>query len=471
MKRISLFLVLFITLSSFGQTFEVGTAQYTFNDSERNRSIPAVIYYPSPTGGQNAPVANSQFGFPVISFGHGFVIEPEAYSWLGEELAAEGYIFVLPATEGQLLPAPDHLNFGRDILFCAKEIIRLSGLSGNPLSGKVLPRFALMGHSMGGGATYLGAAESDEVSTTITFAAAETNPSAISASANVAVPSLVFAAEEDCVTPVSSNQLPIYDNLPSAEKAFANIDNASHCNFTDGSASLCYLGEALPCLGSSFISIEQQHERVLSLLLPWLDQFLRADCSSGEAFTAELEAGTTDNQWVSQISNPAFFACAESCEAPQNLSVIEASSGFELSWDETEDALGYQVQARLNGTSLGSTNSFISSLTVSQLDNDQDYEFRVRAFCPVQGLSSFSTWSGLQDVRLSLEGSQELSLVYEEAVIGSTIFVRNMQGEVVGQIPVRSTSGFSTLSALPKGLYIATVNGKRRTETMKFSIR
>lgn len=461
----------FLVIIGYAQPYEVGTADYTFFDSERNRNIPALIYYPSNVAGSNTPVASSQFGFPVVSFGHGFVIEPSAYSWLGEVLAAEGYILVLPATEGQLLPAPDHLNFGRDIRFCAEEIVRLGELSGNPLSGKVLPRYAMMGHSMGGGATYLGASESAEVATTITFAAADTDPSSIAAASNVGVPSLVIAAEEDCVTPVSSNQTPMFENIPSAEKCIVTIENASHCNFTDGSASLCYLGEAFPCLFSGpFIPREEQHGRVLEVLLPWLDRYLRADCTGGELFLSELENGNMDGRWNSQIEGTELFTCAEICASPENIAVTSETAGFAISWNPVMDALGYQLQARLDGVTIANVNSFSTSFSATQLDNSLGYEFRVRAFCPEQGLSSFSSWSSDSAVALSLVNSDGLVLKYESASPGSIVYIQSMNGELLMEKSLNDSKGELNLSFLPKGFFLAKILTSQEIKVLKFSV-
>ncbi|MCZ4407669.1 hypothetical protein O3Q51_02530 [Cryomorphaceae bacterium 1068] len=464
--------LIFLGITGNAQSFEVGTAEYTFFDSERNREIPALLYYPSNTSGANTAPANSTLGFPVVSFGHGFVIEPAAYGWLGEVLATNGYILVLPSTEAQLLPAPDHLNFGRDIRFCAEEIIRLSELSGNPLSGKVLPRYAIMGHSMGGGATYLGASESDNVITTITFAAADTDPSAISAALNVNVPSLVIAAEEDCVTPVASNQSPIFENLPSGEKALVTIDNASHCNFTDGSASLCYLGEVFPCIASGpFISLSEQHERVLDVLLPWLDQYLRSNCSSGEFFLTELQAGEAEGKWTSQVFGGDFLLCAADCEIPQSFLITEEAAGFVLDWQPVEDALGYQIQARLDGNIIGSINSFGTSFSVTQLDNTLDLQFRIRAFCPAQGLGSFSSWQSGSALSLSLNNKNGLTLDYGTSRGLANVSIQNIRGEKVLEHNVSDFSGSVNISFLPKGFYVARIQDSFEIEVLKFSVQ
>ena len=78
---------------------------------------------------------------------------------------------------------------------------------------KINGNAAIMGHSMGGGATFLGAENNTNITTVIGLAPAETTPSAIAAAANVAVPALVFTADEDMVTPAVDHQIPIYNGL------------------------------------------------------------------------------------------------------------------------------------------------------------------------------------------------------------------------------------------------------------------
>lgn len=476
MKRILFSLALLASLSSsYSQSFQAASMEYTFFDQERNRQIPALIYYPSESVGQQEIVANSPFGFPVVGFGHGFTIEASAYAWLGEILAGQGYIVVLPQTEGQVLPAPDHLNFGLDILFCAEEIIRLGSVPGNPLTGKVMPKFAMMGHSMGGGATYLGADGNESVSTTITFAAAETNPSSVQAALNVAVPSLVIAAEEDCVTPPSSNQIPMYENISTGEKAIYTISGASHCNFTDGSASLCYLGEFFPCLGfGPFIERDEQHERILQVVLPWLRNYLYSDCQAGEEILSTLESGSNEGKWTFEVLGSDFWNCASSCGVPDNLSAQILDGQINLDWTEVEDALGYQVQARLNGNVVGSVNEFDTQLVVSQLSVDQPYEFRVRAFCPGLGLGSFSDWtatetgpfisllgrdSGLEAATLRFEGVQGEAEIHIYSITGEMIFAHREFEPSTMQLP-----------DLQKGIYIATIKTKNGVSSLKLAL-
>ena len=62
----------------------VGHYQITFQDPSRNnRDIQTEIYYPATSAGDNTPVASGQF--PVIVFGHAFVMAWDAYQNLWDE--------------------------------------------------------------------------------------------------------------------------------------------------------------------------------------------------------------------------------------------------------------------------------------------------------------------------------------------------------------------------------------------------
>ncbi len=477
-----LFSASLLSIPALAQNFGIGFSFQDFFDEERNREVPVAVYYPSNSSGENVPVASSQAGFPILSFGHGFVIDTESYSWLWEALVPEGYILVFPRTEGQLLPAPDHNNFGLDIAFAANELIRLSELPSGPLSGKVYPRVAYMGHSMGGGATYLGATQSDQVHTTITFAASETNPSAIDAALATDVPSLVIAAVEDCVTPISSNQQPMYDNLSAVEKAIVSINGASHCNFTDGSANLCYLGEGFSCFGfGPFISIEEQHERSLELILPWIDRFLKRDCSAGELFASVLDDGNSEAWWSFDWTGTSSFECPASCEAPEDLDFTgDAESGFHLSWTENPFALGYQYRVRLAGGGASITElSPVAEASLSPLPGNQQYEYRVRSFCPGFG---FGPWSDYLPLNSGTEqASLELELQGSELFISKNrndpgladIYVYGVDGRLLHReqqplLPQKKWAAQSSLNGFASGVYIVVVDaGELGTSQLK----
>lgn len=254
----------------FPQNFPIGHSTVYFIDPARgNRQIPVEIYYPGVTAGSNVVVANGKF--PVISFGHGFMMTYNSYLYLKDSLVPLGYIIAFANSETGLLPS--HLEFGKDLAFVLNQM-KVEGT--NPSSAyynHIDSTSAIMGHSMGGGASFL-ACENNTVPTVlVTLAAAETNPSAIAAASHIAIPSLVFSADEDCVTPPATNQIPMYDSLQSSCKVFLNIKGGGHCYFADYNLA-CSIGEA-SCSTMIEISRDQQHAAVIDFLVPYLDYYLK----------------------------------------------------------------------------------------------------------------------------------------------------------------------------------------------------
>jgi dienelactone hydrolase len=285
MRSISTLLLL-SAIPAFTQPFAIGTTEVEFFDVARNRDVPCVIHYPSATTGSN--VAVSEGSFPVLIHGHGFVMSVDAYTNLRDGLVPRGYILVLPTTEGGFSPA--HASFGADLAFLVGAMQAAGNDAGSIFQGHVAPTTALMGHSMGGGASFLGAAGNTSIQTVVNFAAAETNPSAIAAAASVVVPTLVFAASEDRVTPPETNQSPMYAAIAAPCKAYVSVDGGGHCYFGSNSFT-CTLGESV--LGADLsISREEQHDIVNDLAGLWLDHFLRDDQAAWNAFSDSLQFST-----------------------------------------------------------------------------------------------------------------------------------------------------------------------------------
>lgn len=75
----------------------------------------------------------------------------------------------------------------------------------------------------------------------------------------------------------------MYNNLASEYKFFANIIGGSHCQFGDPNETPCELGE-LVCTDKNYIQRTVQQARVLMLLKPWLDFWLKRDCDAITTF-------------------------------------------------------------------------------------------------------------------------------------------------------------------------------------------
>ena len=281
MRIISVALLL-ATQTLSAQPFAVGTRSVEFVDVERNRTVPCTVHYPSVNGGTAGAFASGTF--PVLVHGHGFVMSVDAYTNLRDGFVPRGYILVLPTTEGGF--SPSHATFGSDLRFLVEAMQAAHTDPTSPFFGHVAPATALLGHSMGGGASFLAASGNASVQTVVNFAAAETNPSAISAAASVEVPTLVFAAQEDRVTPPGTNQLPMYEALPVPCKSYVSVNGGGHCYFAANSLT-CTFGEST--LGAQFsISRAEQHDIVNDIAGLWLDHFLRDDQAAWSAFSDSL---------------------------------------------------------------------------------------------------------------------------------------------------------------------------------------
>lgn len=295
MRTLLLHLLLCFTCALHAQPFSIGTTSITFFDAGRNRNIPCELHYPADAAGTD--VALTSGTFPVLVIGHGFVMTVDAYTYLWQHYAPLGYIVALPTTEGGFAPA--HAAFGEDLAYVANALQAANADGASLFFGHVAPATALMGHSMGGGAAFLGAAGNGNIQTLVTFAPAETNPSAIVAAAQVLVPSLVFAASEDCVTPIAAHAQPMYDALNVACKAFVNITGGGHCYFGDNNG-LCSFGE-LTCGPNLTVTREQQHDVVTDLTDLWLDHQLRG---SSAALSDLLDSLSTSTRY--QALNTCF---------------------------------------------------------------------------------------------------------------------------------------------------------------------
>jgi len=296
MKKITLTFSFALTaLISFGQ-FAIGSRTITYNDPTRTggtgsgggpgRQIECAVYYPATTAGTNTPVADGVF--PVVVFGHGFAMAWSAYQNVWEHLTPKGYIMIFPKTESGIFPAPSHNDFGLDLVVASNRMLAANEESSSPFFQKVSGKIGIMGHSMGGGATILAAENNENIKTIIGLAPAETNPSAIDATGNVFVPALILSGSSDGVTPPSDHHIPIYQGLISQCKSFVSINGGAHCYFANTNAA-CDFGESTSSPNIS-ISRSQQQTFMNSLITPWLDFYLKGDCSGFSAFETAAAA-------------------------------------------------------------------------------------------------------------------------------------------------------------------------------------
>lgn len=312
-----IFYSLLLCMVFFSQTtyaaFPIGHRTKVFNDASRSRDIEVEIYYPATTAGDNVPIA-SGLQFPVLVFGHGFLMTVDAYQNIVDELVVNGFIVCLPTTEGGIIPSHD--DFGKDLAFVAQAMYNEGQNAGGDFTGAINYNMAVGGHSMGGGASVL-AAKYDAQSSIplfkcmVNFAAAETNPTASGAAIDVSIPSLIFAGENDCVAPIADHQQLIYDGLSSSCKYLITINGASHCQFANSNA-ICELGEVF-CTAPASITADEQHDIMNQYLLPWLKLYLENDVTATSNLQTLFNASNgvsiqnnCNNLSINNISNKDF---------------------------------------------------------------------------------------------------------------------------------------------------------------------
>jgi pimeloyl-ACP methyl ester carboxylesterase len=258
----------------------------TYVDASRGgRGVSCEVHYPAVTSGDSVPVAGAPgVTFPVVACGHGFLMPYEVYAYLREALVADGFIVASPTTEGGF--APDHQAFGLDLAFVTRELQAEGASAGSLFYQRVGPTAGLLGHSMGGGATFLGAAADPGITAVASLAAAETTPSAVAAASGLALPTLLFSGSVDCVAPPAQHQTLMYDALGGC-RTHVTITGGSHCQFA-ASEPTCELGETLAFCPAPGIPRGQQHGAVTTLLVPWFHATLEGDLVAWSTFQGRL---------------------------------------------------------------------------------------------------------------------------------------------------------------------------------------
>ena len=297
MKSLFLLITCSFTFAIFSQ-YQVGHTTITFNDPARTggtgsgggpgRQIQTEIYYPAATAGDNVALASGQF--PVITFGHGFAMSWDAYTNIWQRYAAKGYILAFPRTEGSLIPAPSHADFGTDLRQVAEKMLALNSNASSIFNGKVEQKALVMGHSMGGGATMLAAANNPNIVGIVGLAPAETDPAATLAAPNITVPALIFSGTADGVTPAAEHHTPIYNGLASSCKNFVNITGGGHCYYAQTNFN-CDFGESTSSPNISIVRAQQQL-LTYTILDPWLDYILNDNCEAYTSFQTALSSTT-----------------------------------------------------------------------------------------------------------------------------------------------------------------------------------
>jgi predicted dienelactone hydrolase len=192
------------------------------------RTLNCRLYYPAVTPGQNSAVAVASGPYPMIAFGHGFAMQASYYNSYYEHLASHGYIVIAPQ-----FPDTQHGELALDLLACLDWLRQRNGDAQHALHSAVdTSRAAVSGHSMGGGASLLAASYDSRIRAAAPMCPAETTPSTIARMGQIAGAVCIIAASNDGITPVSTQQQPMY-NAAQAFKSLAVLQGGNHTRCMD----------------------------------------------------------------------------------------------------------------------------------------------------------------------------------------------------------------------------------------------
>ncbi len=424
--------------------YQIGHTTLTFNDPTRNggfgsgggpgRQIQTEVYYPTFIAGENTPVATFP-EFPVIVFGHGFAMGWDAYQNIWEHLVPQGYIMAFVRTEGSLIPAPSHGDFGQDLALVSTKMLALNSIASSPFNGKVKQKSVIMGHSMGGGATMLAASNNTNIAGIVGLAPAETNPTAIGVCGNITVPALIFSGSSDGVTPPAEHHIPIYQGIASTCKSFVSITGGAHCYFANSNFN-CDFGEGTSSQGIS-ISRADQQDKTYWLLDPWLKYVLGSDCFA-----------LTDFQW--KLNNTIGTVNQGTCN-PSGTNATIFYDNMSTLWTTTP---GTAYQWYWNGQIMqGETNDTL----VPPVDLGGDYS--VSVFSPSGcETSSFITLQGSisvlpLDYLLIYQAAQNNIQLTTNTPYTGSVSLQDIHGRMMNQEVVNATNINFSSSQLAKGVY------------------
>jgi hypothetical protein len=293
-KFLYLFLVLmYVVLPAdiYSQNYMVAKSLMEFVDTNReNRKIPLVIYYPSESEVNGTPLSTpgARKKFPVIAFGHGYLINVKAYENLSKAIVPFGYIMVFPDTETGIFPS--HLDLGLDMSFALEQMKKEGANPASIFYSKTGEKSCLMGHSMGGGSAILGARNSSPGNSIVLLAPFDTKPSAIEAAGSVSDPTLILVGSNDRVTVPLKHSIPIFESLQSSSKTYISIKGGNHCKMANKNF-FCKIAEKNKA--DSSISRYEQHTILFRYIIPWLEYTLKDDRDRGREFDRMIKSDSS----------------------------------------------------------------------------------------------------------------------------------------------------------------------------------
>ncbi len=422
----------------------IGHTQITFQDPSRgNRNIQTEIYYPATVAGNNVAIAAGQY--PVIVFGHGFVMSWDAYQNLWEEFVPRGYIMLFPRTEGNLF-STNHQEFGWDLKFLVTRMQSENNAASSIFYNHVASETALMGHSMGGGAAFLAADSlctngNVNLKTIIGLAPAESSTngvSSIKSAKSITVPAVIMSGSQDGVTPPAQHHIPMYDSLASDCKTFINILGGAHCYFAKPNTN-CDFGEGTSSSGIS-ITRANQNAVTFDFINLWLDYTLKGDCNAFDVFNDSLNLSGRISNNQACVFNPVPGIYQNGND------LISTQTGLSYQWYLDGNAI-----ANSNSVSIIFTQNGNYTVAVFYADgcSELSLPFTVTSVnIEKNGLDSFSVYPNPCNGLLTIKGT---------GLSGKQVYIYNTNGQNMQDFSVENEFTLN-LANLNNGIYVLKIN-------------
>ncbi|MCS7074422.1 MAG: T9SS type A sorting domain-containing protein [Bacteroidia bacterium] len=250
---------------SFAQS-AIGFRNVSFTAAFNNQTISARVFYPATSAGQNTPIVSGSF--PVIAFGHGFNMNYLDYQQICGYLASYGYYVITPNVQNGF--NVNHQDYAKQLAACILYLQAENNISTSVFYQKVTSKSGSMGHSMGGGSSYLVPSNFSSIDAVCGLAPANTNPSAITALASNTKPVSIISSELDNVVPEADHAAPFYQST-NGPKHWIKIKGGGHCEFSDNPTICDLVSGAATIPRSKQIALAQRYSRA------FFDYFLKND--------------------------------------------------------------------------------------------------------------------------------------------------------------------------------------------------
>lgn len=300
------------------QLYSVQKLSLTLPDGVRERSMSTIVWLPE----------GAQGPFPLATINHGAGMAVESgleggYSYLGEALAARGYVV---AGWNEYVALGTQLDYILDTAAIRDSMYNASADAAHELHGLLCDRAVAVGHSLGGGAEFVG---SDPVvmgscggqlpcnggyTANYQGLAAlsggfkwdeEGTPDPYETAPRLSIPALFVSGTEDCMVAPLEENYPMFTKMARSPcRIFANVSGADHCQWAGLSAvahASCVALEkaAFPCRPS--LGAAEQQRLALKYVLPFFDFVTRDHSEALAGLLADLKSDDAQGVVIHEV--------------------------------------------------------------------------------------------------------------------------------------------------------------------------